>query len=47
MSSTIINLIIQIIAGAIGGNAAAASMDNVDFRYKLTQGGHLPVSEDH
>jgi hypothetical protein len=31
MSSTIINLIIQIIAGAVGGNAAAASMENVDL----------------
>jgi hypothetical protein len=31
MSSTIINLIIQLIAGAIGGNAAAASMENVDL----------------
>jgi uncharacterized membrane protein YeaQ/YmgE (transglycosylase-associated protein family) len=31
MSSTIINLIIQIIAGAIGGNAAAAGMDKVDL----------------
>jgi hypothetical protein len=27
MSSTIINLIIQIVAGAIGGNAAAAGID--------------------
>jgi hypothetical protein len=31
MSSTIINLIIQLIAGAVGGNAAAASMENVDL----------------
>src|SRR6516165_5648770 len=31
MSSTIINLIIQLIAGAIGGNAAAASMENVNL----------------
>ncbi len=31
MSSTIINLIIQIIAGAIGGNAAAAGVDNADL----------------
>jgi hypothetical protein len=31
MSSTIINLIIQIIAGAIGGNAAAAGVDKADL----------------
>ena len=31
MSSTIINLIIQVIAGAIGGNAAGAGMDNADL----------------
>jgi hypothetical protein len=31
MSSTIINLIIQLIAGAIGGNAAAGSMENADL----------------
>jgi len=31
MPSTIINLIIQLIAGAIGGNAAAASMENVNL----------------
>lgn len=31
MSSTVINLILQIIAGAIAGNATAASMDNVDM----------------
>ena len=31
MSSTIINLIIQLIAGAVGGNAAAASMENVNL----------------
>jgi hypothetical protein len=31
MSSTIINLIIQLIAGAIGGNAAAASMEQADL----------------
>ena len=31
MSATLINLIIQLIAGAIGGNAAGASMKNVDL----------------
>ena len=31
MSSTIINLIIQLIAGAIGGNAAAAGMEQADL----------------
>jgi hypothetical protein len=31
MSATIINLIIQLIAGAIGGNALGASMKNVDL----------------
>ena len=31
MSSTIINLIIQIIAGAIGGNAAAAGMEQANL----------------
>ena len=31
MSGTIINLIIQIIAGAIGGNAAAAGVDKADL----------------
>ncbi|WP_407175158.1 hypothetical protein [Bradyrhizobium sp. STM 3562] len=31
MSETIINLIIQLIAGAIGGNAAGASMKNLDL----------------
>jgi uncharacterized membrane protein YeaQ/YmgE (transglycosylase-associated protein family) len=31
MSSTIINLIIQLIAGAIGGNGAAASMEQADL----------------
>jgi hypothetical protein len=31
MSSTIINLIIQIIAGIVGGNAAAAGMKNVSL----------------
>ena len=31
MSATLINLIIQLIAGAIGGNAAGAAMKNVDL----------------
>jgi len=31
MSSTIINLIIQLIAGAVGGNAAAAGMEQADL----------------
>jgi hypothetical protein len=31
MSSTVINLIIQLIAGAIGGNAAGATMKNLDL----------------
>ena len=31
MSATIINLIIQLIAGALGGNAAGASMKNLDL----------------
>lgn len=31
MSATLINLIIQIIAGAIGGNAAGATMKNLDL----------------
>jgi hypothetical protein len=31
MSATMINLIIQIIAGAIGGNAVGAGMKNVDL----------------
>jgi len=31
MSATIINLIIQIIAGAIGGNAAGASMEKANL----------------
>ena len=31
MSSTIINLIIQLIAGAVGGNAAAAGMPQADL----------------
>jgi hypothetical protein len=31
MSATMINLIIQLIAGAIGGNAAGASMKNLDL----------------
>ena len=30
MSATLINLIIQLIAGAVGGNAAGAAMKNVD-----------------
>ena len=31
MSATLINLIIQIIAGAVGGNAVGAGMKNVDL----------------
>jgi hypothetical protein len=31
MSATIINLIIQIIAGAIGGNAAGSAMKNISL----------------
>ena len=31
MSATIINLIIQIVAGAIGGNAAGAAMKPIDL----------------
>lgn len=31
MSATVINLIIQIIAGALGGNAAGATMKNLDL----------------
>ena len=31
MSATVLNLIIQLIAGAIGGNAAGASMKNLDL----------------
>jgi hypothetical protein len=31
MSGTLINLIIQLIAGAVGGNAAGATMKNVDL----------------
>src|SRR5262245_57866140 len=31
MSQTLINLIIQIIAGAVGGNAAGSTMKNVDL----------------
>lgn len=31
MSATVINLIIQLIAGALGGNAAGAAMKNVDL----------------
>ena len=31
MSATIINLIIQIIAGAIGGNAAGATMEKANL----------------
>jgi hypothetical protein len=31
MSATLINLIVQIIAGAIGGNAAGATMKNLDL----------------
>ncbi|MBR1121126.1 hypothetical protein JQ628_06345 [Bradyrhizobium lablabi] len=31
MSATVINLIIQLIAGAIGGNAAGAAMKNFDL----------------
>jgi len=31
MSATVINLIIQLIAGAIGGNAAGAGLKNIDL----------------
>jgi uncharacterized membrane protein YeaQ/YmgE (transglycosylase-associated protein family) len=31
MSATLINLIIQLIAGAVGGNAAGAAVKNVDL----------------
>jgi hypothetical protein len=31
MSATIINLIIQLVAGAIGGNATGATMKNLDL----------------
>jgi uncharacterized membrane protein YeaQ/YmgE (transglycosylase-associated protein family) len=31
MSATIINLIIQLIAGAVGGNAAGATMKNLNL----------------
>jgi hypothetical protein len=31
MSATMINLIIQLIAGALGGNAAGATMKNLDL----------------
>jgi hypothetical protein len=31
MSATLINLIIQLIAGAVGGNAAGAAMKNLDL----------------
>lgn len=31
MSATIINLIVQIVAGALGGNAAGATLKNLDL----------------
>jgi hypothetical protein len=31
MSATIINIIIQLIAGAVGGNAAGAGLKNYDL----------------
>ena len=31
MSATVINLIVQLIAGALGGNAAGATMKNFDL----------------
>ena len=31
MSATLINLIIQLVAGALGGNAAGATMKNLDL----------------
>ena len=31
MSATLINLIVQLIAGAVGGNAIGAGMKNVDL----------------
>jgi hypothetical protein len=44
MSSTIINLIIQLIAGAIGGNAAAAGMEQADLGRAGKLLGPLEVS---
>ena len=37
MSGTIINLIIQLIAGAIGGNAVGAAAKNVNLERPATQ----------
>jgi len=31
MSATLVNLIVQLIAGAVGGNAAGAAMKNIDL----------------
>jgi len=31
MSATLVNLIIQLVAGAVGGNAAGATMKNLDL----------------
>jgi uncharacterized membrane protein YeaQ/YmgE (transglycosylase-associated protein family) len=31
MSATLVNLIVQLIAGAVGGNAVGAGMKNVDL----------------
>jgi hypothetical protein len=36
MSTMIINLILQAIAGALGGNAAAAGLDQADLVGRLT-----------
>ena len=33
MSATIINIIIQLIAGAVGGNAAGAGLKNYDLEH--------------
>jgi hypothetical protein len=31
MSATLVNVIIQLVAGAVGGNAAGATMKNIDL----------------
>ncbi len=43
MSATLINLIIQLIAGAVGGNAAGAAMKNIDLG---TLGNTCPSSDN-
>jgi hypothetical protein len=37
MSATIINLIIQIIAGAVGGNAVGAASKDIDLARSATR----------